>query len=76
MHWAHVHLLVNHIPVFGTLFSLLLLAEALWKGTEELKRGMAGESRATAAHSASYCESFGCTGALWKFLWKTPDDRN
>lgn len=38
MNWAHVHLLVNHIPVIGSLGVTLLLAYAIWRGGEPLIR--------------------------------------
>jgi uncharacterized membrane protein len=38
MNWLHLHLALNHIPVLGTLFVALLLATALIKRSEELKR--------------------------------------
>ena len=38
MNYAHWHLILNHIPVVGSFFALLLLAWALWRHSEELKR--------------------------------------
>ena len=38
MNGAHLHLLVNHVPVLGILFGLLLLVAALWRGSTELTR--------------------------------------
>ena len=38
MNPAHLHLALNHIPVLGTLFGLLLLALAAWRKSDELKR--------------------------------------
>ena len=38
MNWAHVHLLINHIPVLGTVFGTLLLVFGLVKKNEEIKR--------------------------------------
>ena len=38
MNWAHVHLMINHIPVLGTAFGTLLLAFGLVKKSEEIKR--------------------------------------
>ena len=38
MNWIHLHLALNHIPVLGTLFVGILLATALVKRSEELKR--------------------------------------
>jgi len=38
MNWAHVHLMVNHVPVLGTVALTLLLAWALSRGARELSR--------------------------------------
>jgi uncharacterized protein DUF389 len=38
MNWAHVHLLLNHLPVIGSIFGVLLLLFALLRKSEELKR--------------------------------------
>lgn len=38
MNWAHVHIFLNHIPVWGTLFGALLLAFGLVRKSEEIKR--------------------------------------
>jgi hypothetical protein len=38
MNWAHVHLMLNHLPVIGSIFGLLLLLFALLRKSEELKR--------------------------------------
>ena len=38
MNWAHVHLMLTHLPVIGTIFGVLLLLLALLKKSEELKR--------------------------------------
>jgi hypothetical protein len=38
MNWAHVHLLLGHLPVIGTIFGVLLLLLALLRKSEELKR--------------------------------------
>ena len=35
---AHLHLILNHLPVIGTAFTLALLLVALLKNSEELKR--------------------------------------
>ncbi len=37
MNWAHVHLIINHVPVIGVLGVILLLAYALARKSEELK---------------------------------------
>ena len=38
MSWGHVHLLLNHVPVIGTLLALLLLLVAFVRKSEELKK--------------------------------------
>lgn len=38
MNLAHVHLLLNHVPVLGTVFGLALLVYALWKRDDRLQR--------------------------------------
>jgi uncharacterized membrane protein len=38
MNGAHLHLLLNHLPVIGTIFGLLLLLFALLRKSEEVKR--------------------------------------
>lgn len=38
MNGAHIHLILNHIPVLGAAFGLLLLFYAQLRKTEELKR--------------------------------------
>ena len=42
MNWAHVHLLLNHLPVVGTVFGVLLMLLALLRKSEELKRASLG----------------------------------
>jgi hypothetical protein len=42
MNGAHLHLLINHIPVLGTLFSLALLAFSVWKRSEDLRKAALG----------------------------------
>jgi uncharacterized membrane protein len=37
MNWAHVHLIINHIPVIGILGASLLLAYSLIRRSEEVK---------------------------------------
>ena len=36
MSWLHIHLLINHVPVIGTVVLLALLAFAIWWGKPEL----------------------------------------
>ncbi|MHB8523017.1 MAG: hypothetical protein ACYDH9_19985 [Limisphaerales bacterium] len=38
MNMAHLHLMLNHLPVLGTVFGLCLLAVAAWKRSDELKK--------------------------------------
>ena len=40
--WAHVHLLVNHIPVLGTVFGLALLAIVMKGNREDGKKAALG----------------------------------
>src|SRR2546423_12584456 len=35
---AHIHLLLNHIPILGTIFGLLLLLYGIEKRSEDVKR--------------------------------------
>ena len=37
MNWAHVHLMINHFPVIGTLGAILLLVYSLARKSEEVK---------------------------------------
>ena len=39
MNWAHVHLMLNHVPVLGCIFGLFLLLMALVRGSRELMIG-------------------------------------
>ena len=38
LNWAHTHLLLNHFPIVGAFFGLLLLLYAMFKNSEDLKR--------------------------------------
>ena len=42
MNAPHWHLILNHIPVLGTAFGLGLLAFALWRKSDELKKAAFG----------------------------------
>ena len=42
MNATHLHLMLNHIPVLGTVFGLGLLVFALWRKSEELKKAALG----------------------------------
>jgi hypothetical protein len=39
MNGAYAHLILNHFPILGTLFGLVLLAAALIRKSDELQRG-------------------------------------
>jgi uncharacterized membrane protein len=49
MNWAHIHLLLNHIPVIGFILGVLLSLLAVLKKSEELKRVTMGIFVFTAA---------------------------
>jgi len=38
MNWAHLHLLLNHIPILGTLFGFLLLAWGMVRRNDPIQR--------------------------------------
>ena len=38
MNAVHLHLMLNHVPLFGTVVSVLLLLVAVWRRSDELKR--------------------------------------
>lgn len=42
MSYAHLHLLVNHLPVIGPVFGLGLFLFALWRGSNELIKASLG----------------------------------
>jgi uncharacterized membrane protein len=42
MNAAHAHLLLNHVPIFWTLFGLLLLLYALVRGNDDIKKASFG----------------------------------
>ena len=42
MNVAHLHLILNHVPVLGTAFGLGLLTFALWRKSEEVKKAALG----------------------------------
>lgn len=42
MNWAHAHLIVNHVPVMGAGFALLLLLWGLRKGSPEVQDAALG----------------------------------
>jgi formate hydrogenlyase subunit 3/multisubunit Na+/H+ antiporter MnhD subunit len=39
---AHLHLLLNHIPILGTIFGLLLLIYGMWRNSDQIKRASLG----------------------------------
>jgi uncharacterized membrane protein len=44
MSWVHLHLLLNHVPLLGAAFATFLLAFAMLKGSDELKKVSLGAS--------------------------------
>ncbi len=38
VNWAHVHLLINHVPVIGVAFTIVLLLIGMARSSEELKK--------------------------------------
>ncbi len=42
MNPTHLHLMLNHIPILGIVFGLALLAYALWRKSEEIKKAALG----------------------------------
>lgn len=39
---AHVHLLLNHIPILGGIFGLLVLCYGMWRKSDEIKKTSLG----------------------------------
>ena len=39
---AHVHLLLNHIPILGSIFGLLVLCYGMWRKSDEIKKTSLG----------------------------------
>jgi len=37
MNWAHIHLLLNHVPGLGTIFGLALLGYGVLQGSDALQ---------------------------------------
>lgn len=42
MNWAHVHLLINHFPIIGTVLGILFLVVALVRQSRDLQRAILG----------------------------------
>ena len=38
MNWAHAHLIINHVPVMGSVFALLLLVWGMVRKSEEVRQ--------------------------------------
>jgi hypothetical protein len=38
MSWVHVHLILNHVPVIGLVFVLIVLGVALWRRSAEMTK--------------------------------------
>ncbi|HKL87845.1 MAG TPA: hypothetical protein VJ884_02495, partial [Salinibacter sp.] len=39
---AHLHLILNHIPLLGLIFGAVLLAYGLWRGAEDVQKASLG----------------------------------
>jgi hypothetical protein len=39
---AHVHLLLNHVPILGSIFGLLVLCYGMWRKSDEIKKTSLG----------------------------------
>jgi len=39
---AHLHLMLNHIPLLGLIFGAALLAYGLWRGTDDVQKASLG----------------------------------
>ncbi len=42
MNWAHAHLIINHAPVMGAPFALLLLLWGLWRSSRDVQSAALG----------------------------------
>ena len=38
MDWTHFHLMMNHVPVLGSIFGFVLLAWGMLRGSTEIKK--------------------------------------
>jgi hypothetical protein len=38
LNWPHIHLLINHFPVIGSILILLILSHGMWKKNHEIVR--------------------------------------
>jgi hypothetical protein len=38
MNWVHIHLLLNHLPVIGSVLAVPILAWGIWRSSEEVIR--------------------------------------
>jgi hypothetical protein len=52
MSWGHLHLLLNHVPVIGTLLGLLLLLVGVW---QKERRAQEGDVRLIRPYCACNC---------------------
>jgi hypothetical protein len=77
MNNAHWHLTLNHIPVVGSFFVLGLLAWALWRRSEELKRVSLGVTVLVALLSIpAYMTGEPAFEAAMEVMEATPEDED
>jgi hypothetical protein len=77
MNYAHWHLILNHIPVVGSFFALLLLAWAFWRHSEELKRASFGAAIIVALLTIpAYMTGEPAFEAAMEVLEATPEDED
>jgi hypothetical protein len=77
MNAAHWHLILNHIPVVGSFFVLGLLAWALWRRSEELKRVSLGATVIVALLTIpAYMTGEPAFEAAMEILEATPEDED
>ena len=77
MNFAYWHLALNHIPVVGSIFVLVLLAWALWRHSEELKRVSLGAAVIVALLTIpAYMTGEPAFEAAMEVLEATPEDED
>jgi hypothetical protein len=77
MNSAHWHLTLNHVPVVGAFFVLGLLAWALWRHSEELKRVSLGATVLVALLTIpAYMTGEPAFEAAMEVLEATPEDED
>ena len=66
--WAHVHLLLNHIPPLGVIFGLVWLVIAARRSHCSVHADAVLEA---GPKNTAFLRCLGGVGALWKKLWKS-----